>query len=75
MFNIFHKKPMFTKKDWIMFAAGAEAFHTISHAVLPLTNCMPIKFFFITVGPTTNLVFIAVNAVITALLLWWASKL
>jgi hypothetical protein len=75
MFNMFHPKQMFTKKDWVMFATGAQAFHTLTHIILPFTNCMPIKFMFFTVGPTFNIAAIVINLVATALLFWWASKL
>lgn len=66
---------MCTKRDWIVFFAGAEAFHTISHAVLGISGKLPITIFSITLTPNLNLLCIMVNAIITVGLLAWAHRL
>ena len=64
---------MFTKREWIIFTAGAEAFHTLSHIILAL-NGLPIKFYNMTITSTFNLWAIIINAVITLGLFAWAKK-
>ena len=66
---------MTTLKAWIIFFAGAEAFHTLSHIVFYFSGILPIAFYSIVVTQQLNLWAIIINAVITGLLLWWAYKL
>ena len=66
---------MFTTKELVIFFAGAEAFHTISHILIGYLHILPIKLFSITWTQQLNFWAILINAVITALLLWWASRL
>ncbi len=66
---------MFTTKELVIFFAGAEAFHTISHILIGYLHILPIKLFSITWTQQLNFWAIIINAVITALLLWWASRL
>lgn len=65
---------MLLKRDWIIFFAGAEAFHAVSHAVLYFAGVLPLRFFFMTLTPPLDLMAIGANAAISLALLWWASK-
>ncbi len=62
---------IWTTKDIIVFLAGAQTFHTLSHLVIGLDGALPIKFFFINWTKQLNYMAIAINAVITAGLFWW----
>lgn len=64
---------MWTKRDLIIFFAGAEAFHTFSHIVL--SGSLPITIWSITVTPTFNMWAIILNAAIAIWLFIWASRL
>lgn len=66
---------MCSKRDVVLFFAGAEAFHTLSHIVLKFMDVLPIQFLSINFTQQLNMVAIIINAIITAGLLWWASKL
>lgn len=66
---------MWSKKDFIIFFAGVEAFHTISHIIVAATGVLPLQFTFITWTQQLNIIAIIVNAIITGGLLWWASRL
>lgn len=67
---------MFKTRDVVVFLAGAEAFHTLSHIVIAASGTLPIKFFFIEWTQHLNLYYgIGLNALITIALLWWASRL
>lgn len=63
----------FTKKEWIVFFAGAEAFHTLSHLLLYI-SAVPFYFYGIIVTPQLNLWAFVINAIITLWLIWWANK-
>jgi len=65
---------MFSKKELIIFAAGAEAFHTLSHVVIQCTDILPITIYSIQWTPALNILGIVVNAAVTVALLRWASK-
>ena len=65
---------MYTKREWIIFFAGVQTFHTLSHLLISLNGILPINFFGITITQTFNTWAIIINAVITLWLLWWASK-
>jgi hypothetical protein len=62
-------------RDLIIFLAGAQFFHTISHILLPFLITLPLDMRVITITSTVNLWIIIINALITILLLWWACKL
>lgn len=62
-------------RDVVIFLAGAEFFHTLSHIILPFFITLPINMTFILFTPTLNYGAIAINALITIGLLWWACKL
>ena len=66
---------MFTTKELVIFFAGAEAFHTISHILIGYLHILPIKLFSITWTQQLNFWAILINAAITVVLLWWASRL
>lgn len=66
---------MIKLRDVIVFLAGAEFFHTLSHIILPFFIALPIHTTIIEVTNTVNYVAILINAIITLLLLWWAKKL
>lgn len=65
---------MWTKKEALLFLAGAEAFHTVSHIFLSGSHLLPFTAYGITVTQTFNAVAIAINALITGILLVWAHK-
>lgn len=62
-------------RDIVVFIAGAEFFHTLSHIILPFFITLPINMGFMQFTPAFNYWAIAINAVITVILLWWACKL
>ena len=66
---------MCSLRDVVIFFAGAEFFHTISHIVLPYFLTLPLDMKFMQLTVTVNYWAIAINAVITLALLWWAHKL
>ena len=65
---------MWTKREVIIFFAGVEAFHTLSHLAMGVSGQLPMRVFGFTLTAGRNAWAIVVNAVITAALLWWASK-
>lgn len=66
---------MCSLRDVVIFLAGAEFFHTLSHIILPYFITLPINMNFIQFTPTLNYSAIVINALITIGLLWWACKL
>lgn len=65
---------MCTKKEVVIFAAGAEAFHTFAHLVF-YGYGLSFKLPWMTVTPKWNLVAFLINLTITASLLYWVSKM
>lgn len=61
-------------KEWFIFFAGAEAFHTLSHIMLYFSNVLPITFYSIEVTQNLNVWAIILNAFFTYILLKWARK-
>jgi hypothetical protein len=63
--------------DALVFFAGAEAFHTLSHVWLGLSGMLPVEISFppMTITPSLNLFAIIVNALITIGLLYGARRL
>lgn len=63
-------------KDVLVFFAGAEAFHTLSHIWLGLSGMLPmeIRFPSITITQGLNVFAILVNALVTAGLLYGAKR-
>jgi hypothetical protein len=64
-----------TKKQWVIFFAGAEAFHTLSHIMLYFSDMLPFAFYSIQVTQQLNLWAVFINGIATILLLNWAKKL
>jgi hypothetical protein len=62
-----------TRRDIALFLAGAELFHTLVHIVIYFSGLLPIKLF-IEWTAQSNMIAIAVNALITLALLWLACK-
>lgn len=65
---------MFSYKNVLIFFAGAECFHTLTHILLPFIVELPFETKFINLTFALNMWAIILNAIITILLLWWASK-
>ena len=63
---------MISLRDVLIFFAGAEFFHTVSHILLPFLLHLPIEMMGITVTPTLNMWAIIFNGLITVGLLLWA---
>ncbi|KTC66654.1 hypothetical protein Lade_1312 [Legionella adelaidensis] len=66
---------MCTLRDVVIFFAGAEFFHTLSHIILPYFVSMPLDIGVMVLTPSLNLWIIGINALITVALLGWAYKL
>lgn len=66
---------MLSLKNVLIFFAGAEFFHTLSHILLPFFVELPLETKIIHLTPTLNMWAIIINAIITLVLLWWAKKL
>lgn len=66
---------MFKLRDVVIFFAGVEFFHTISHLVLPYFMTLPIDMKFMVLTPTINMWIVITNAIITIALLFWAYRL
>lgn len=62
-------------RDLVLFLAGAEFFHTLSHIILPYFVTLPVHLRFMELTHMTNLWAVGINAVITIALLYWACKL
>jgi len=62
-----------SKRDLLLFLAGAEAFHTLVHVLLYFSGLLPIKLI-IEWTSQLNLYAIIINALITIGLLWLACK-
>jgi hypothetical protein len=65
---------MFSLKNILIFIAGAEFFHTLSHIMLPYFFQLPFEVNGITVTSTLNNWVIGINAAITLALLWFAGR-
>lgn len=66
---------MWTKKDVIIFFAGAMAFHTLSHIMLHFATILPLTFWGIVLTSGLNMYAIVISALITIALLWWAARI
>jgi hypothetical protein len=64
---------MWTKKELIIFFAGAETFHTLSHILLYWS--VPFTFWGITISPALNMWAIIINAAVTIWLFMWLKQL
>lgn len=61
-----------SKRDIVIFAAGAEAFHTLSHILISFSNTLPLHFFSYTFTGHMNIAAIILNGLITVGLVYWA---
>lgn len=66
---------MFSFRDFIIFLAGAEFFHTLTHILIPLFIKLPLEINSFMFTQRMNFWAIILNAIITLLLLWWAARL
>lgn len=64
---------MASKRDVIIFFAGAQCFHTLSHGLMYWIN-KPIDVGFMIVTPGLNFWSMVFNGLIAVWLLWWASR-
>ncbi|MBI4146593.1 hypothetical protein HY489_04615 [Candidatus Woesearchaeota archaeon] len=58
----------------LIFLAGMEAFHTLSHLLISFTNIFPLHIFGITFTRELNIAAFAINALVTLGLLYWVAK-
>lgn len=65
---------MFSLKNVLIFFAGAEFFHTLSHILLPFFVKLPLETKVILLTSTLNIWAIIINAIITLVLLGLAKK-
>lgn len=65
---------MWSKRDIIVFLAGAFTFHTLAHLTIAMTDTLPIRVFNIIIDKQMNLLGIVVNGLIASGLIWWANK-
>ncbi len=63
---------MWSKKDSLIFLAGAMTLHTLSHLMIHFANVLPLKFYGIVLTYSFNFYVIIFSTVITIALLWWA---
>jgi hypothetical protein len=66
---------MSLKRDIVVFFAGAEAFHTLSHIIMAFAFQFPVQMKWMAFTTTMNVFAILINAAITVALLWWAKRL
>lgn len=70
---------MCSKREVLIFLAGASTFHTISHIVLNFAGILPLKFDFmghvLNITQQFNIYAIIANIIITLALFWWISRL
>lgn len=65
---------MLSLKNILIFLAGAQFFHTLSHILLPFFVALPLETNFVQVTSSLNNWAIFINAIITIALLWCAVK-
>lgn len=66
---------MITKRDAIVFLAGAAALHTISHLALAYSDMLPMRFFSFIWTKEANTVTVVISAAVTIALILWARSL
>jgi hypothetical protein len=59
---------MFSFRDFIIFLAGVEFFHTISHILLVLSSSLPSNLKAMMLAPSVNIWAIFINGIITVAL-------
>ena len=63
---------MYSKRDLAIFSAGALASHTFSHIFIHFSRTLPVQVFSYTFTAQMNVVAIALNAVATVGMLYFA---
>lgn len=66
---------MWKLREVLIFCAGAEFFHALSHLLLPLFVSLPMSTRIIELTPALNFWSIIINAILALGLLLWARKL
>lgn len=66
---------MISFRDLIIFLAGVEFWHTLTHFFFAIFVPLPLSLKVVTLTPTLNLWGIIINGVITILLLYWVKRL
>lgn len=66
---------MFSKRDLIIFLAGATTFHALAHIMLGYWGMLPMQFGPLLLTPQLNTFVIIISAVVAVGLLWWAQGL
>jgi hypothetical protein len=59
-------------RDVLLFLAGVEFMHTLSHLLLLYGTILPLDLKFMVLTPRINFWAIVINAVLTVMLLAWA---
>lgn len=62
-------------RDFVVFFAGVEAFHTLSHIFIALAVNLPLQTKYLTLTSTMNSWAIVINGAITLFLFWLAKRL
>lgn len=62
-------------RDIVLFCAGAEFFHTLTHIFMSFSGMLPFTVFSITVTPEMNFWNIFINGGVTIGLIYWAHVL
>jgi hypothetical protein len=66
---------MCTKRDVIVFLAGGEFFHTLSHIFIKYYITLPMPTKLMEITNSLNNAAIIINAIITIALVFWAMRL
>lgn len=66
---------MLTRKETLIFLAGAAAAHTLTHLVLRFADVLPLTVFGHEITQTNNMYCIAISAIIAVGLLYYAKGL
>lgn len=65
---------MWTKREILIFLAGAATLHTLSHVMLQFAAVLPLNFWGIIVTYSLNTYALIISALVTAALLWLISR-
>lgn len=65
---------MWTKREHLIFWAGATAFHAFSHLTIQFAHVLPMRFWGINLTPQFNMYVTIILVLITVGLLWWAKR-
>lgn len=62
-------------RDWVVFFAGFQVFHTLSHIIIAFGVNLPLATKYMTLTSTMNSWAIVINGLIAAVLIWLAKRL